>query len=137
MKEEGKSEHYKANYIILFVVEATFSHLTMIYPDFFPFLSWSYFLIPLSGDPKTYPRVDSAVPTNLGGLASWKTSNFNFWRTKIKKSVTFEEVLDCDSLSVVWVEVIPINLGLEDNFLWLVNFLEFNNEKRVGNSDKV
>lgn len=72
----------------------------------------SYFLSPLSGDPKTYPSVDSAVPTNLGGFASWKTSNFNFCLTKDKRKVTFEEVLDCYSLSVIRVQVIPIDLGL-------------------------
>lgn len=137
MKEEGKSEHSKLNSSMLLVLASTFSHLTIISPDFFPFLSCSYFLIPLSGAPKIYPNVDSAVPTNLGGFASWKTSNFNFCLTEITSTFTFEEVFYRDCLSVIRIEVIPVYFSFENSLFRFVNFLKFNNQKRVSHSDKV
>jgi len=47
----------------------TFSNLTIISPEFFPFLLMRGFLRPFEGEPKIYPTVLSAFPTSLGGLA--------------------------------------------------------------------
>jgi len=41
--EEGKSAHYKLNYNNLFEDAVTFSHLTIIRPDLFPFRSIKFF----------------------------------------------------------------------------------------------
>jgi len=47
----------------------TFSNLTIISPEFFPFLLMRGFLRPFEGEPKIYPTVLSAFPTSLGGFA--------------------------------------------------------------------
>jgi hypothetical protein len=51
--------------------------------------------------------------------------------------VTFEEEVNCDGLSVVGVQVIPVYLALEQGFFWTIVLLEFHNKEGVSDSDEV
>lgn len=42
-----------------------------------------------------------------------------------------------DSFSIVGVEVIPVDLGLEDNLLRAIDLIEFDNKVGVCDSDKI